>query len=419
MKVLHLIPSLDQGGAERLLVDLCDHAGLESEQVIVILFGPIFFVPRCARVRSIDFPRRLTLTTLPRAMRSLLRLRALVAEERPDLVHGWLYYGNLLTVILGGLAPHIVWSIHHTTFGPARSIRLVRLARWLGRLASGYVPDRIVYCAEAARRLHESDGYCARKSSVIHNGVALGRFAPSGEQRRDTRAQLALADDELVIGHFARFDPQKNFRLACAAVARARPHLGPFKLLLAGRDVSPANSELQALLDSHGLVGDAKLLGAVDHIERYINAVDIMMLGSSYGEALPIVLIEAAVCERAVVTTDVGDVSMLGLSPESVVPPDDVEGFARALTREAAAWRDGSSAARRAAVAARVRGSLSIEACSKAYEETYRDVLRPPGSNRSSVSHTRPRENLSDRQSPQERSNSNLTSASPSVAPEV
>jgi glycosyltransferase involved in cell wall biosynthesis len=146
------------------------------------------------------------------------------------------------------------------------------------------------------------------------------------------------------------------------------------RLVLAGRGLSRDNAELTRLLDGSRLADCVVPLGPVSDMPAHMNAADIVLLASGYGEALPIALIEAAACERAIVSTHVGDVAAIGIPPDRLVPADDLAGFAEALVREGAAWRDGSSRARLAATARHARQGFSLDACVGAYEALYREL---------------------------------------------
>lgn len=66
-----------------------------------------------------------------------------------------------------------------------------------------------------------------------------------------------------------------------------------------------------------------------------INQAHIVALPSVYGEGVPRILIEAASCERAIVTTDTPGCREIVRHEENglLVPPYDLEAFVRALER--------------------------------------------------------------------------------------
>jgi glycosyltransferase involved in cell wall biosynthesis len=377
MKVLHLIPHLDQGGAERLLVELCDRASADFTHVVVTMFDRVFFRPRAAVVHCIDFPRDTVPVHLFAAASAIRRLRAIVSHERPDLVHTWLYYGNILACSFRDLVPKILWSIHNTNLKPGTSNWRLLVANRMSQLLSGRMPDQIIYCAEAARSLHEAYGYAPDRATVVHNGVDVARFRPDPELRHEIRRRHGVPDDCFVVGCFARFDSQKNFPLLFEAIARARSALEPMRVLMAGKGLSPANGDFMALVEAHGLQDCIVLPGAVTDVAGYMNAVDAVTLASSYGEALPLSLMEAAACERAIVTTQVGDVANIGIPKHCLIELGRVDDFSAALETEARSWRNGGSHERLAAVARHVRQAFSIDGCVERYETVYRRAAGP------------------------------------------
>jgi glycosyltransferase involved in cell wall biosynthesis len=371
VKVLHIIPTLQQGGAERLLVDLCDHASSDIEHVIITIMSETFFRPTRARVISLGVARRRGLTGIAGVIAAIPRLRRIVADERPDVVQGWLYYGNVLSLV----TPRTwrIWTIHNTALAPESGHLQLFLSNRLCALACPRGVDRILYCAETARALHEAMGYSADRGVVIPNGVDAARFRIDAGQRLAVRAALRIGTDEAVLAVFARYDPQKNLPFVFEALRDAAPRIGRFRLILAGQGLDATNSELDALLNQYGLAETSLRLGATTDVHGFMHASDLILLGSAYGEALPMVLIEAALANRAIVTTDLGDVRKLGLPEDAVVRVGSREEFASAIAREVERLRTGEGAARRAEIGRAVAEAFSIERCVAAYEAVYRE----------------------------------------------
>src|SRR5882672_6009375 len=146
MKVLHIIPSLGQGGAEKLLIDIAN-SDLQNKHIVVkILGGGQFFDNRFSGPSySLNLPRGGVqfLLLLPFAC---IRLAYLLFRTRPDVVVGWLYYGALFASISTVMRVPVVWSIHSTeTDWPFN--RPLSIAARLCRFLSRCIPVTIHYCS--------------------------------------------------------------------------------------------------------------------------------------------------------------------------------------------------------------------------------------------------------------------------------
>ena len=366
LKVLHIAPTLDQGGAERMLHGLAKAGGAGLCHRIAIMQDRVFFDFSGHPVTVLGFDLASRRRSLLRLAPALRRLRALIRAERPDVVQGWLYYGNLLSYAAAGLGVPVIWSIHNTTLAPWRAKPVLRAVDRMLALGSHRFPDAIVYCAQSARRLHEALGYRGDIGRVVANGVDGEAFRPDPRRRAAMRARLAFAEDAIAVGLIGRYDPQKDIPTslrAFALFARDQPRA---RLVLAGRGMDGANAELRARIAAAGLVGKVLTLGAVAEVESLVAALDLAMLGSRYGEALPMTLLEALFCEVPVAATRGGDVALLPIPAHALAAPGDAEGLGAALARvwagRAADWREGF---------ATVRRDYSLATSAAAYAELY------------------------------------------------
>jgi glycosyltransferase involved in cell wall biosynthesis len=75
------------------------------------------------------------------------------------------------------------------------------------------------------------------------------------------------------------------------------------------------------------------LLGPRHDMGVVLSACDVVVIGSAYGEALPMIAIEAAAAGLPIVATDVGDVAQFAELPDDVVPRDDADAMSQALRR--------------------------------------------------------------------------------------
>jgi glycosyltransferase involved in cell wall biosynthesis len=293
-------------------------------------------------------------------------------------VHGWLYHGNASSIGAVGLGTPILWSIHNTTLSAAGSKRSTRLLDRACAALSHKVPDRILYCSDAARRVHEENGYAPNRSIVVHNGIDLAAFRFDAVRRSKLRAAFALAEQEFAIAAIGRFDQQKNHGLIAKAFARVAGNVGA-RLLLAGAGCSPDNPELSAMLTSAGIREQSILLGARHDMDALLSACDVVVIGSSYGEALPMIAIEAAAAGLAIVSTNVGDVGRFAEEPDDVVPCEDPDAMANALLRVHARCTRTDRGLGLAAARAKLLEPYSLEHMSRAYLALYAELIERRG----------------------------------------
>ena len=370
-RVLHIIPSLGQGGAERVLANLLSSQRLSFDHYVLSLLADEPFFRFEASVETLGLTRE---SSSAQALGKLHQLRRHVNRIAPDLVHGWLYHGNAFSVGAVGLGIPILWAIHNTTLSATHSKRSTRLLDRVCAALSPYVPTRILYCSETARLVHERNGYAPGRSVVVYNGLDLSAFRFDALRRAKLRAALELTEDQFAIAAIGRFDQQKNHSLiakAFACVARG----ADARLLLVGAGCSADSKELSAMLEAVGIRDRSILLGPRHDMDALLSACDAVVIGSSYGEALPMIALEAAAAGLPIVATDVGDVARFAELPDDVVPRDDADAMARALLRVQArrirrVRQEGLDAAR-----AKMLEPYSLEHMSRAYLDLYRGLI--------------------------------------------
>jgi polysaccharide biosynthesis protein PelF len=252
--------------------------------------------------------------------------------------------------------------------GQSRGVKtaLLRFHRALARTA--YLEaDSLAPVSGFNSRWAVRHGASARKIEVIANGVDPQRFPP-----------LAGEPAEPVISWCGRVDPLKDLETLIRALAVVRRTVPEAVLHLAGP--VPAGNERYAedcrsVAESLGLADAVRFAGLCASSREAFAAGQIAAL-SSISEGLPYTVLEAMMCGRATVSTDVGGVAEAVGDAGLVVPPRDPEAFGEAC---AALLVDGER--RHAfAVAGRERAlrSYTLDKCLTAYRARYQRLVRRP-----------------------------------------
>lgn len=373
--MLHVIPAFGQGGAERLLRDLALGASEQERHLVVVMLEGGLFADGL-EIYELGLPRKAKARAAWRLPRAGAALADLIVSENVDVVQGWLYYGAFLTNWVRPLNRKIVWSIHNTTFAGFFCNPKLHLADRLTARLSRSVPNQIIYCTQGARDLHENRGYDNARGVVIENGVNTELFmAATLSQRLNLRASLGIGATEPAIGIFARYDPQKDIPGTLAAVAKVFSKKPQLRLLLVGAGMDTDNAKLEEELRRTGLLDRTIRLGARKDVEVILRGLDLVVLGSRYGEAMPMALLEALCVGVPIAATQVGDVDTLPVPTSALTPWGDAAQLAGAMEIGLAqgpahpAWRHAFTEARR---------RFTVDRYRQAHSELYQSLLHEP-----------------------------------------
>ncbi|MGH8511735.1 MAG: glycosyltransferase, partial [Gammaproteobacteria bacterium] len=330
MKLVFIITATDVGGAQIMLYRILARLSPEFKPHVISMF-PVGEIGDKVRalgipVESLDMrPGVPSSVALIRLIRNLRRLE-------PDMVHTWMYHADLMGGVAARLArvPALAWCIRHSNLAPADNKTQTFAVMRVNAFLSHRVPDRILCCSEAARKIHVACGYAPEKMVVVPNGFDIAYFKPDPNARLSVREELGLSLETTLVGLIGRCDPQKNhagFLSAAAVLHLRRPDV---HFLLAGQGVDRANQTIQHTLAANGLASVTHLLGLRDDIPRLMGALDVLA-SSSYGEAFPNVVGEAMASGVPCAVTDVGDSAYIVGDTGRVVSSGDMEGLAHAI----------------------------------------------------------------------------------------
>jgi glycosyltransferase involved in cell wall biosynthesis len=366
VKVLHVITGLQTGGAERMLANLgiLNHRAGRSPVIVSLTDGG----SQAERLRA-EGVRVVTLDMVRGrpSLAGLLRLARILREEAPDVVQSWMYHADLYTQVALWLSrrrrrTRLFWGIRCSDMDLGRYPLALRLVVRLCALLSRF-PDAIVANSEAGLRAHRRLGYAAGHMTVIDNGFDTDLFRPDPARRGAARRALGLSEEAFVVGCVARVDAMKDFPTLCAALDR----LEGVTCLAIGKDT-------ETLPPTRGLIA----LGERKDVPALLDAVDLLVSVSAFGEGFSNAIGEAMASGVPVLATDVGDARrILGIGGR-IVPGGDPATLADAI----ATLRDDPPTRRAMGKAGRqrVERDFSLRRSVEAFDALYRRALTPGAS---------------------------------------
>ena len=330
MMILHIISGLEDGGAEGVLFRLCKN-DLRYNHIVVSLTGDgkygVLLRRLGVEVFCLNMPSgRVTFS-------GTYNLFKFLRSKKPDIIQTWMYHADLFGGVVARLAGfnNVFWNIRHTTLEPGKSKKSTIIVAKLCARLSGFLPNRIVCCANDSVRIHIDLGYSPSKITFIGNGYDLSQFSVNTQLELDFKAEVSVNSYQVLLGMVGRFDPQKDHFGLFEALAVVRKIQPDFKFALIGKNIDNSNKKLVEAASCYQLLDNLLFLNQRIDIPVVMNGLDIHVLSSSFGEGFPNVLAEAMACGTPCVTTDVGDSASIVEKTGWVVPPRDPIALANAI----------------------------------------------------------------------------------------
>jgi glycosyltransferase involved in cell wall biosynthesis len=365
MKIMHLLAPAPAGGLERVVHALSIGQHRRGHHVTVAPIADTFSadhsfaVPLLREqidVRPIVVPARAY-------RRERAAIRGLLAEVKPDVVHGHGYHANVVNgdiVRRAGIAT--VATAHGFTRGPWRN----RFYEWLECRAFRHFDAVAAVSAPLVEHLAGS-GVPGSHIHLVPNGWSrVGAPIPRLEARR----KLGLPPEAFVIGWVGRMSFEKGLDVVVDAVQLLRDV--PITVVAIGDGPERAAQEARSLaLD---LQDRMRWPGMILEAGRYFQALDGLVL-SSRTEGVPMVILEAMASSIPLVTTSVGGIPNV-VSPREalMVPPEQPAALATAIR---SLFFDRTAAAERARAArARIEAEFAEDRWLDRYDRVYDEARR-------------------------------------------
>jgi glycosyltransferase involved in cell wall biosynthesis len=298
LRVLHVVGSLDVGGAQKLTALVATGLDPQRFDVAVLNLGPIGLHSnelrgRGIRVIDLGLPIRPRPTDIPRIVGAIWGLsRIFFSRPRWDIVHTHLFRTSVLCAIPARLSGSRLFGTVHRNYYRWQPI----VERVLAPLHEAIVVDS----AAVGRILQTTSHIPEAKYVVIHNGIDLTEFE-SPPTRAQARVTLGIADDDIVITEIAHLEPHKGQQVLISAFDQLSDDR--VRLLLVGD--GSARLGLERQVADLRLTDRVTFTGARADLPALLAASDILALPSTY-EGFGIVQAEAMYFQLPVVASDRG-----------------------------------------------------------------------------------------------------------------
>lgn len=282
--LVHLITSIESGGAQRVLYEYLKSSHGKQEQVVFYLKGPPFFKAlfnelgvKVYKVNSFS---------------KMVRFMSVVRKAL--FVKSWMYHACVSSALLKLINPklNISWSIHHGQVEKGDSFS-TRLFSKIAAHLSYIVPSAVIYPSEFCKKMHVADGYSKNNTRVIYNPVNYGELITIGGKK---------SFHGEYIGFCGRNHPNKRYNLFLESAIEFCRENEFVKFIVCGDGTD--NVETLKRIKDKKLNARFVFLGEVEDTSSFYRSVDVYTSLSST-ESFGLTMIEAYAANCALVCTDI------------------------------------------------------------------------------------------------------------------
>jgi len=245
----------------------------------------------------------------------LLRLRRYMRAWRPDVVHGFLYDGDIYARLAAcGTRLPVLNPERNDNYALSR----VQLA---GYRLTALLCDGIVANSHAGARFAQRVHPLLRQEvHVVWNGIDLAEVDARLQASPRPAAQVFPGADLKRLCMVGAIKPQKDYPLALRVMRRLVDRDPAWRLICVGDALSGQQGYKAQVLAECGRLGLEPFVKFVGHRRDVIEIIasSALMLVTSLHEGFPNVLLEAMASGTAVVSTDYSDVRLI-LSADQIV----------------------------------------------------------------------------------------------------
>ena len=286
--IIHVIPTLENAGAETILVRIVEEFNKNKiDQMVIVTKGD-----------KADYFYPILKETCPVLLwknekQRVLQLIKNNFSEAPLLA--WMYEGIFFAYQLKlsyQLKNKIIWNIRQSNFRPNQIKQKTLL--YLFGLWSRWVSPKIIYCAHAAQITHRQFLFSKKQNRVIQNRLA---------KKKDNH----VADNSQLPQRFllfvGRYDPIKGIDRLFRITSHFFREFPYYKLVIAG-------SGWNTKIIPEEIAGSVMLLGQVSNVNILYKKADCYLF-TSYFEGFPNVLVEAVCNGCPVLAFPAGDAEII------------------------------------------------------------------------------------------------------------
>ncbi|MDA8792871.1 glycosyltransferase [Bacteriovoracaceae bacterium] len=305
LKLVHVINSLDIGGAESMLEKLLANTDQSKFDLSVVTLMDGGSLKKKIEAHGVPIYSCFMSRNPLKIMFGLIRLVRIIRNIGPNIIQTWMYHPNLLVFLISFLFPQktkLYWNIRSALHVYEQNNYWsfsTRLVIYLGSFFSRYTSGIIINTNQGLKH-HLKAGYCKNKFFYIPNGFNEEYFQRQDGLRKNFRKTNEIEENEFVIGFVGRFHRDKGPELFLD-FAKNHPQ---YRYLMVGPETD--SSMAQDFVRERNLLDRVILLSSQSEMNQIYSGIDMLLI-TSETEGFSNTLAESMLCGVLPLAVDVGE----------------------------------------------------------------------------------------------------------------
>ena len=319
MNILHLSRTMGQGGAEKVIYQLCSGTEDIFENIIIMSCGGAYVKKlNNSKIKHYQIPDMDKKNPIIMGI-TLLKILYIIKKENIDIVHSHHRMASLYSRMIGIVLPKVkqVYTAHNIFYDKKKLTAFSLKKSQIIAVGSDVKTNLIDVFNVNSKSIH-----------TIYNSISLPDIFGEGNR------ELAEFKEQgyQLIGNIGRISEQKGMEYFVQAIRNVKKEFPKVKGIVVGDGED--RKVLEALILSLGIEKDLILLGYQDNILEIIKQLDLVVL-SSLWEGFPLTPIETFSVGKTIIATDINGTNEIvehgynGL----LVPVKDINKLSDAITK--------------------------------------------------------------------------------------
>lgn len=292
IRILHIVGTMNRGGAETLLMELYRHIDRTKVQFDFLVYNysgkPGAYDEEILSLGGKIYEAKKRFYKGPIAFYKELRL-FFRAHPEYKIIHSHQYAMSGYMIAAAKKTTNPITIAHsHIAFPVTDFLR--KCVDYVGKKLLSKHADFYFGCSKVAIVELSGESIDNKTRFVMSNAIDVPKFAFSDQLRTDWRKNLGADEDTLILGNVARYTYQKNHEHLVRIFSEILKVKDNSLLVLVGD--GSLRYKTEEIAKQLGIYNKVRFLGVRSDVQDIVNAFDVFVMPSRY-EGLGIVLIEA------------------------------------------------------------------------------------------------------------------------------